>query len=45
MENETIPMPQVSPEWDEATIQEYNEYLDWLEEATGEQELPEDFTF
>ena len=31
--------------WDEASIQEYNEYLDQLEEYSGEQELPEDFTF
>jgi hypothetical protein len=25
--------------------QEYNEYLDWLESTTGEQELPEDFSY
>lgn len=25
--------------------QEYNEYLDYLEECCGEQELPEDYNF
>lgn len=40
-----MPMIQMSENWDEAAVQEYNEYLDWLEEATGEQELPEDFKF
>lgn len=28
---------------DEKFIEEYNEYLDWLEMISGEQELPEDF--
>jgi hypothetical protein len=30
---------------DEADCQEYNEYLDWLEATTGEQEMPEDFSY
>lgn len=33
----------ILPMEDEQFIEEYNEYLDWLEAAVGEQELPEDF--
>lgn len=40
-----MPAQQMSNEWNEATMEEYNEYLDWLEEASGEQELPEDYKF
>jgi hypothetical protein len=35
----------VQSNFDDATNQEYNEYLDWLEVTTGEQEMPEDFSY